>query len=87
MAQMSANAFAISRRLAEKGVDKQIADAVAEEIITHSDENRATKADIARLEGKIDTLSKTLGAQVKLLTTLVIGLYVGLAILYISRLL
>ena len=83
MAQMSANAFAISRRLAEKGVDKQIADAVAEEIVTHSDENLATKADIAQLKGEI----KTLGAQIKWLTTLVMGLYVGLAMLYISRLL
>ena len=87
MAQMSANAFAISRRLAEKGVDKQIADAVAEEIVTHSDENLATKADIARLEGKIETLSKTLGAPIKWLTILVMGLYVGVAIFYISRLL
>ena len=73
---MSANAFAISRRLAERGVDKQIADAVAEEIVTHSDDNLATKADIARLE-----------VQMKLLTAMVAGLYVGGALLFVSRLL
>ena len=94
MAQMSANAFAISRRLSERGVDKKIADAVAEEIVTHSDDNLATKTDIARLEGEIKTLSKTLGGQINSLTTqvkwqttMITGLYVGLAILYISRLL
>ena len=79
---MSTNAFAISRRLAERGVDKQTADAVAEEIVAHSDDNLATKSDIVRLEGKIETLS----VQVKLLVGLVAGLYVGLALLVLDRL-
>ena len=83
---MTANAFAISRRLVEKGVEKRTADAVAEEIVTHSDENFATKADIARLEGKIEALASELRAQIKLLTALVIGLYVGLALLFVDRL-
>ncbi len=79
---MSANAFAISRRLAERGVDKKIADAVAEEIVAHSDDHLATKADIVRLEGRIETLA----VQVKLLVGLVAGLYIGLALLFLDRL-
>ena len=65
----------------ERGVDKTIADAVAEEIVTHSDEHLATKADIARLEGKIETLA----TQVRLLTGLVAGLYIGLAVLIVDK--
>ena len=42
----------------------------------------ATKADIVRLEGKMETLS----VQVKLLVGLVAGLYVGLALLVLDRL-
>lgn len=42
----------------------------------------ATKSDIVRLEGKIETLS----VQVKLLVGLVAGLYVGLALLVLDRL-
>lgn len=90
---MSASAFAISRRLAERGVDKKTADAVAEEIITHTDENHATKADIVRLEGKIESLAvrmegkiETLASQIKILTALVVGLYIGLALLVTDRL-
>ena len=79
---MTANAFAVSRRLVEKGVAKDTAEAIAEEIVTHSDENLATKADIARLEGKIETLA----AQVRMLMVLIGGLYVGLALLLVDRL-
>lgn len=79
---MTANAFAISRRLVEKGVEKRTADAVAEEIVTHSDESLATKADIAELKGEI----KALANQVKILTGLVAGLYIGLAVLFVDRL-
>lgn len=84
---MSTNAFAISRRLVERGLDKKVADAVAEEIVTHADDNHSTKADIARLEGRINTLSETMSAQLRFLTTLVAGLYVGLALLVLDRLL
>ena len=53
---MATNAFAISRRLVEKGVDKPTADAVVEEIGTHSDENHASKADITRVETKLNVV-------------------------------
>ena len=62
---MTTNAFAISRHLVEKGVDKPTADAVAEEIVTHSDESHASKSDIIRVETKIN---------------IVIGLLVGVFI-------
>ena len=62
---MATNAFAISRRLVEKGVDKPTADVVAEEIGAHSDENHASKSDITRVETKIN---------------IVIGLLVGVFI-------
>ena len=79
---MATNAFAISRRLVEKGVDKPTADAVAEEIGAHSDESHASKADIARLEGKIEALA----TQVRLLMGLVAGLYVGFAAIFATNL-
>lgn len=49
---------------------------------SHSGNHLATKADIARLEGGMDALS----AQVKLLVVLVVGLYVGIALLVWDRL-
>lgn len=54
---MAANAFAISRRLIERGVDKSTAEAVAEELVTHADENLATKADVAELKGYVLALA------------------------------
>ena len=83
---MTINAIAISRRLAESGMDRKTAEAVAEEIVTHSDETFATKADIAELKGEIMGEIKSLAVQVKLLTGLVIGLYIGLAALFVDRL-
>ena len=72
---MTANAIAISRNLADAGLDKKAADAIAEAVVTHSDENLATKADIARIE-----------TAVKLNMGLTIGLYIGIALLFVDKL-
>ena len=89
---MTTNAIAISRRLAGAGMEKQAADAIAEEIVTHSDEHLATKADIAGIKGEISALKVELNAfttefrsQIKVLTSLIIGLYLGLALLFVDK--
>ncbi len=79
---MTTNAIAISRRLANAGVEKQVAEAIAEEIVTHSDEHLATKADIAEIKGEINALK----AQIKMQTNLTMGLYIGLALLFVDKL-
>lgn len=79
---MTTNAFSISRRLVDRGVDKSTANAVAEEIVTHSDEHLATKSDIARLEGQISSLT----IMAKLNMGLTVGLYVGLVVLIVDKL-
>ena len=76
------NAIALARNLAQAGLDKQAADAIAEAVVTHSDEHLATKAGIAEVKGEI----KALAAQVRLLLGLVAVLYVGLAVLFVSNL-
>lgn len=68
---MTTNAFAISRRLVEKGVAKETAEAIAEEIVTHSDESLATKADIARIEAKLD-------AKFNIIIALVSAIFIAL---------
>ena len=81
-------------------MEKQIAEAIAEEIITHSDEHLATKADLAGIRGEIIALKveidafkaefrsqiKMLASHIKILTSLVIGLYIGLALLFVDKL-
>ncbi len=81
-------------------MEKQIAEAIAEEIITHSDEHLATKADLAGIKEEIIALKveidafkaefrsqiKMLASQIKILTSLVIGLYIGLALLFVDKL-
>jgi len=79
---MTTNAIAISRGLVGAGIEQKAADAIAEAVVTHSDEHLATKADIAELKGEI----KALAAQVKLLTGLVAGLYIGLALFFVDKL-
>ena len=76
------NAIALARNLEHAGLDKPAADAIAEAVVTHSDEHLATKADIAEVKGEI----KALAAQVRLLLGLVAGLYVGFAVLFVSNL-
>ena len=83
------NAIALARNLEHAGLDKPAADAIAEAVVTHSDEHLATKADIARLGGKIDGLERDIKAmadKINLLANLVFGLYVGLAVLFVSNL-
>ena len=82
------NAIALARNLAQAGLDKQVADAIAEAIVTHSYENLATKADIASLmpgTAEIKGEIKVIAAQINLLIVLVAGLYVGLAVLFVSN--
>ena len=83
---MTTNAIAISRGLVGAGLEQKAADAIAEAVVTHSDERFATKADIARLEGELKGEIRAVAAQVKLLTGLVAGLYLGLAMLFVDRL-
>ena len=89
---MTTNAIAVSRRLAGAGMEKQAAEAIAEEIVTHSDEHLATKADIAGIKGEFGALKVELNAfktefrsQIKMLTSLIIGLYLGLALLFVEK--
>ena len=89
---MTTNAIAVSPRLAEAGMGKQAAEVIAEEIVTHSDEHLATKADIAGIKGQIGALQVELNAfkaefrsQIKMLTRLIIGLYPGLALLFVDK--
>ena len=89
---MTTNAIAVSRRLAGAGMEKQAAEAIAEEIVTHSDEHLATKADIAGIKGEFGALKVELNAfktefrsQIKMLTSLIIGLYLGLALLFVDK--
>ena len=81
-----------SGRLAGAGMAKQAAEAIAEEIVTHSDAHLATKADIAGIKAEIGALRVELNAfeaefrsQIKMLTSLIIGLYPGLALLSGSK--
>ena len=85
---MTTNAIAVSRRLAGAGMEKQAVEAIAEEIVTHSDQHPATRADIAGIKQEIGALKVELNAfkaefrsQIKMLTRLIIGLYLGLALL------
>ena len=71
---------------------KQAAEAIAEEIVTHSDEHLATKADIAGIKGEIGALKVEFNAfksefrsHIKMLTSLIIGLYLGLALLFVDK--
>ena len=48
--------------------------------------NFATKADIAELKGEIKTLGAQVTTQIKTLTGLVIGLYVGIALIFLTQL-
>lgn len=69
---MTINAFAISRRLVEKGMNKQTADAIAEEIVTHSNERLATKEGVARVEAKVSVLE----TKINVLVVLNVGLLI-----------
>ena len=89
---MTTNAIAVSRRLAGAGLEKQAAEAIAEEIVTHSDEHLATKADIAGIKGEFGALKVELNvfktefrSQIKMLTSLIIGLYLGLALFFVDK--
>ena len=70
------NAFEFSRTLVSAGVERRAADAIAEMVVTHFDENVATKSDIARIEGEI----RLLAAQFKIL----LGMQGALLILFIA---
>ena len=73
-------------------MEKQAAEVIAEEIVTHSDEHLATKSDIAGIKGEISALKVELNAfkaefrsQIKMLTSLIVGLYLGLALLFVDK--
>ena len=50
---MSGNSIAISRELLAAGMEQAIAAAVAEAIVTHSDERHATREDLVKMEATI----------------------------------
>ena len=83
---MATNSIEISRELVHEGMDKKIADAVAAAIVKHYDENFATKAgiaglkaDIARLEGKIESLE----IKINIILGLLIGAYIGFIVKFL----
>ena len=98
---MTTNSVTISHRLEKDGVPKQQADSFAEIIVDFGNETFATKADLAeakgelkadiaglekefvRLEGKIDTQA----GDIRLLKTMMVGLYVGLVLLFVAQIL
>ena len=79
------NAIAISRNLVNAGVDKTAADAIAEEVVNHSNESYSTKADITKLVGDIKILTSTVEMQGLIFFGMFIGLYVGFAVVFISQ--
>jgi hypothetical protein len=77
---MSGNSIAISRELLAAGMEQAIAAAVAEAIVTHSDERHATREDMVRLEAnlqkqllkleaKVDSMGERLDGRVDSLET------------------
>jgi septal ring factor EnvC (AmiA/AmiB activator) len=50
---MPGNSIAISRELLAAGVEEKTAAAVAEAIVTHSDERHATREDLVKMEATI----------------------------------
>ena len=74
------NAIAISRTLVSAGVERKAADAIAEVVVTHSDENHSTKADIAEVKGEIRLVAE----QGKERSKLIMGLQVGLIIFLVA---
>lgn len=67
---MATNAIAISRDLENAGFNKKQADAIAESVVTHSDETHATKTDFAKLEARLTVLQHTvIGFGVAILAT------------------
>jgi hypothetical protein len=61
---MSGNSIAISRELLAAGVEQKTASAVAEAIVTHSDERHATREDLIRLEANLQKQLSKLEAKV-----------------------
>ena len=76
---MTTNSIEVSREFTDKGMDKNLADAVAVAIAKHDDENFATKADIADLKSEI----KLLAMQVKIVLGLLIALIVGFVVKFL----
>ena len=83
---MVANAIAISRGLVDAGIDPKAADAIAEAVVTHSDDSHATKSDIAELRGNMNAQFAEVKAQIKLIMALGCGLFIGIAVIIVDRL-
>lgn len=83
---MTISDIAISRNLAAAGFDKPKAEAIAEAISLQADERFATKADIARLEGKMDAQFAEVKMQIKLILAINCGLFIGITLLILDRL-
>ena len=87
---MTANSIAISRNLVSAGMERKAADAVAEEMVTHSGENFSTKEDTARIEGSLgkveDRVGKVEGTVLLVAERgkLLLGMQVGLIVLFIA---
>ena len=77
---MATHSLAISRELESAGIEKKHAEAIAEAVATHSDESFATKADIARLEGRIDKVDAKMDAKFNIVIGLVSALFIAFVV-------
>ena len=55
-------------------------------MVTHSDESHATKSDIAELRGEMNAQFAEVKAQIKLIMALGCGLFIGITVLIVDRL-
>ena len=81
------NAFELSRTLVSAGVERKAADAIAEVVVTHFDENAATKSDIAELKGELRAVRVELKGEIRLLAerfNILLGMQAALLILFIA---
>ena len=76
----------MSRSLVAAGMEQQAADAIAEAVVSHTDESHATKADIAELRGEMNAQFAEIKAQIKLVMALGCGLFIGIAVIIVDRL-
>ena len=86
------NAFELSRTLVSAGVERKAADAIAEVVVTHFDENAATKSDIAELKGELRAVKVEIRAVAeqgkerdKVMMTMLTGVSIGLIVLLVAQ--
>ena len=77
-------------------MERKAADAIAEVVVTHFDENASTKSDIARLEGKIEAENAKLNGKIDLVAAegkerdrvmmvMLTGVSIGIVVLIVAQ--